>query len=69
MENNIKFNLIIEKLNKKIANLNIKLSKDSNNIELQNELNTLLNDRNIIYSGNASDFEELIKKYGDLING
>ncbi len=68
MENNIKFNLIIEKLNEKIANLNIELSKNSNNINLQNELHILLTDRDIIYKGSSSQLEELIKKYGDLIN-
>ena len=45
METNTKFSLIIDKLNKKISELNIKLSKDTENIELQNTLNTLLSDR------------------------
>ncbi len=69
MENNIKFTLIIDKLNQKIAELNIKISKDTNNILLKEELNSLLHDRDLLYKGNANDLNALIKKYGDIING
>lgn len=69
MENNIKFTLIIDKLNQKIAQLNIRISKDSNNILLKEELNNLLNDRDLLYKGNTNDLNNLIKKYGDMING
>lgn len=57
MENSTKFNLIIEKLNQKIANLNIQLSKNSNNIELQNKLNELLEDKERVYKGTVKDLD------------
>lgn len=68
MENSTKFNLIIEKLNQKIANLNIKLSKNSNNIELQTKLDELLKDKEKIYKGTKKDLDELILKYGETNN-
>lgn len=68
METNTKFSLIIDKLNKKISELNIKLSKDTENIELQNTLNTLLSDRDLLFKGNNEQLDALIKKYGELIN-
>ena len=68
METNKKFSLIIDKLNKKISELNIKLSKDTENIELQNTLNTLLSDRDLLFKGNNEQLDALIKKYGELIN-
>ena len=68
METNTKFSLIIDKLNKKISELNIKLSKDTENIELQNTLNTLLSDRDLQFKGNNEQLDALIKKYGELIN-
>lgn len=68
MEINTKFSLIIDKLNKKISELNIKLSKDTENIELQNTLNTLLSDRDLLFKGNNEQLDALIKKYGEFIN-
>lgn len=68
MEINTKFSIIIDKLNKKISELNIKLSKDTENIELQNTLNTLLSDRDLLFKGNNEQLDALIKKYGELIN-
>lgn len=68
MENSTKFNLIIEKLNQRIANLNIKLSKDSNNIELQNKLDELLKDKERVYKGTIKDLDELTLKYGETNN-
>lgn len=68
MDNSIKFTLTIDKINKKISELNIKISKDSNNTNLQKELENLLEDRDILYKGNIEDLEKIIKKYGDNIN-
>ena len=48
MENSIKFTLIIDKLNRKISELNIKISKDFNNDELQKKLQSLLEDRDLL---------------------
>lgn len=68
MEINTKFSLIIDKLNKKISELNIKLSKDADNAKLQDELKHLLSDRDMFFKGNNQELESLIKKYGELIN-
>ncbi len=68
MENSTKFNLIIEKLNQRIATLNIRLSKDSNNIELQNKLDELLKDKERVYKGTIKDLDELTLKYGETNN-
>ena len=42
MENNIEFALAIDTLNKKIAELNIKIAKDLSNVVLKNELEILI---------------------------
>lgn len=68
MNNSIKFTLIIDKLNYQIAMLNIKISKDPKNKELNEKLNNLLADREKLYTGTAEDLDNLTKKYGDLIN-
>lgn len=68
MENNIKFTLIIDKLNRKISELNIKISKDFNNDELQKQLQSLLEDRDLLYKGNVDDVKKIIEKYGDTFN-
>ncbi len=68
MENSIKFTLVVDKLDRKISKLNIKISKDSNNVELQKELEELLNDKNILYKGNSNEVEKIIEKYGDTFN-
>ena len=38
MEKSIKFTLVVDKLDRRISKLNIKISKDTNNVELQKEL-------------------------------
>lgn len=68
MENNIKFALIIDKLNQKIAELNIKISKNSDNEFLKQELNKLLSDRDLLYNGNRDDLINIMNKYGEMIN-
>lgn len=68
MDNNIKFTVIVDKLNYQIAMLNIKISKDPGNNELNEKLNKLLVDREKLYTGTAEDLDNLTKKYGDLIN-
>lgn len=69
MELNTKFSLIIDKLNKKISEINILLSKDNSNEALKNELNLLLKDRDLFFKGTNEQLKELIDKYGELING
>ncbi len=68
MENSIKFTLVVNILDRKIAKLNIKISEDSNNIELKKELEELLKDRELLYKGNINDVEKIIEKYGDAFN-
>ena len=68
MDNSAKFSLLIDKLNKIISDLNIKLSKDSNNESLKNELNCIIADRDLLFKCDLEDFERLIIKYGELIN-
>lgn len=64
MEKNIKFTLVIDKLNKKIAELNIKISKNPEAPELKKKLNILLNDKNKLFKGNnIEELENIIKKY------
>lgn len=70
MENNIKFALAIDNLNKKIAELNIKISKDLSNSLLKNELSILLNDRETLLKENDMEkIENLMNKYGSKNNG
>ena len=70
MENNIEFALAIDTLNKKIAELNIKISKDLSNVVLKHELQRLLQDRNKLFkSVDKNELETLIKKYGSKDNG
>ncbi len=63
-ENTAKFTLAIDKLNKKIAELNIKISKDFENEELKNTLHELLEDKLNIYKADSDEFIKLINKYG-----
>ena len=66
MNNNIKFSIALENLNKKIAELNIKISKDLDNILLKNELSILLYDRDILFKGkDIKKIESLMDKYGN----
>ena len=64
MENSMKFTLAIDKINQKIAELNIKLSKEPNNLELEEKLQKCLHDKNVMYRGSSEEFEILIEKYG-----
>ncbi len=63
MEDNLKFTIAVDNLDKKIAELNIKISKNPNNNVIIQELNGLLNDREKIFKGNAKDLKILIEKY------
>ena len=65
MNYNTKFSSALDKLNSKIAELNIKISKDSTNEELKHMLELLLKDRDIFYKGTLEQMELLIKKYGE----
>ena len=69
MTENTKFTILLDMLNRKIADLNIKIAKDDLNKEnLEKQLNDMLKDREILYSGNHGDFINLLKKYGETIN-
>lgn len=66
MDNNIKFSVALNNLTKKIAELNIKISKDLNNEQLKNELSILLNEHDILLKGTDTEIiESLIEKYGN----
>ncbi len=70
MENNIEFALAIDTLNKKIAELNIKIAKDLSNVVLKNELEILLRDKEKLFKSlDKNELEILIKKYGRKNNG
>ena len=60
----MKFTLAIDKLNKKIAELNIKLSKNPDDLESEEKLQKLLYSKNVMYRGSSEEFEVLIEKYG-----
>jgi len=62
MEDTIKFTLIVDKIDKKISELNIKISKDIGNLDLKKELEELLLDKNILYKGNTNDVKKIMKK-------
>ena len=65
MENNVKFALALNNLNKKIAELNIKISKDLNNEILKNELSLLLEDHEkLLKEQNLEELEKIMNKYG-----
>ena len=69
MENNIKFALALDNLTKRIAELNIKISKDFSNQLLKDELDTLLNDRNILLKDcDVEKIKEITEKYGSSKN-
>ena len=67
MDKNIAFSLIIDILNRKISELNIKLSKNESP-ELRATLDELLADKKAVYEGNADTLKTVLEKYGDLIN-
>lgn len=65
MENNVKFALALNNLNKKIAELNIKISKDLNNEILRNELSILLEDHNkLLKEQDLEELKKIMNKYG-----
>ena len=65
MENNVKFALALNILTKRIAELNIKISKDSNNEILKNELSILLQDYDkLLKEQNLEELEIIMNKYG-----
>lgn len=69
MENNIEFALAIDTLNKKIAELNIKISKDLNNPFFKNELEILLQDKEKLFKSlDKTELKNLIEKYGSKNN-
>ncbi len=69
MENSTKFTLAIDRINKKIADLNIKISKDFDNNILIAELQELLEDKKKIYKSESEEFLRIIEKYGSINNG
>ncbi len=64
MDNNLKLTIVIDKLDKKIAELNIKLSKNEGNSDDINKLNQLLEEREKIFRGTSDELKALIEKYG-----
>lgn len=70
MENNVKFAIALDNLNKKIAELNIKISKDLNNEILKDELSILLDDREkLLKEYDLVQLEKIMNKYGSKNNG
>ena len=66
MDNNIKFSVALENLERKIAELNIKISKDLDNQVLKHELSRLLNNKDMLLKGTDSNIiESLINEYGN----
>ena len=64
MENNMKYTLVISKINEEIAKTNIELSKDKENLKLKDTLLTLLKDKEAVYSGSTKELKKLFEKYG-----
>lgn len=70
MENNVKFALALATLDKKIAELNIKISKDFDNQLLKDELSILLTDREVLLKElDMKKIENIMNKYGSKKNG
>ena len=64
MENNVKFALALDNLNKKIAELNIRISKDFNNQLLKDELSVLLSEREtLLKECDMEKIEKIMNKY------
>ncbi len=59
MKNNIDLSVAIEIIEKKIADLNIKITKDYSS-ELEKELNVLLNVKKEIYKGNTQAIKKVL---------
>ncbi len=65
--NNTNFTIIMDILNRKIADTNIKIITNDESEEkesFKSELSDLLNDREALYSCNLNDFTKILKKYG-----
>lgn len=65
MDNSTKFTVTVEIINRMIAQLNIKICENPDDINLKNSLNKLLDDKKILYTGNAKELEKIISKYGE----
>ncbi len=68
MKDSLKFTLAIDNLERKISELNIKISKTPNE-NLQKELEILLKDKENIFKKNQDEVKILIEKYGSINNG
>jgi len=68
MKDNIKFSLVIDKLNQKIAELNIKLARNENDPVMKAELDEILKDKDLLYHGSDEELKAILDKYGDLVN-
>lgn len=62
MKDNIKLSIVMNLLDKEIANVNEKITQNST-IELENKLNYLLNLKNSIYLGSLDGIDEFLEKY------
>lgn len=66
MENDVKFSVALENLNRKIAELNIKISKNFDNENLKTELSNLLKEHDLLLKETDKEIiESLINKYGN----
>ena len=68
MDDNLKFAIAINNLDRKIAELNIKITKAPNDSELKDKLSILIKSKEKILSGNNKELKELIEKYGSKNN-
>ena len=68
MDNGTRFTLAIDRINKKIADLNIRISKDLENENLKAELQILLEDKQKLYKADSEEFIKIIEKYGSNNN-
>lgn len=66
MENDVKFSVALENLDRKIAELNIKISKNFDNENLKTELSNLLKEHDLLLKETDKEIiESLINKYGN----
>lgn len=64
MNNFVKMDVAIELMADKISKTTQKFEL-TNNIEYQNELNSLIEDRNRIYNGDIATIDKIINMYGE----
>lgn len=62
MKDNIKLSIVMNLLDKEIANVNEKITQNFT-IELENKLNYLLDLKNSIYLGSLDGIDEFLEKY------